>query len=324
MNQITNILVDGAASLAELPNFGPVPEGVNLNFASNEQEVIDQLTDADVLLGWDFKAKVLQTHWHRAEKLKWIHWCGAGVDAALFPELVASDVVLTNARGIFDRAMAEYVLGYMLQETKLFPQTRGAQQSKRWDYKITGLLAGQKALVVGVGSIGRAVARLLTAVGVEVSGVGRSARCDDEDFSIIHSIDDYQSSLKDFDWVIAVLPGTAQTTGIFEHKFFRQMSADARFINIGRGTAVDESALIAALNDKQLSGAMLDVFTNEPLAESSPLWHCPGLFVSPHMSGDYTTFQTDMVSLFVDNLNRFLNKQELKNRVNKQLGFVSG
>ena len=170
------ILVHGAEEMAQVPGLETVGTDTEIGFAPDEASLGQGLPGTDILLGWDFRGRDLANQWDHADSLKWIHWGGAGVDAVLFPALADSDVVLTNSRGLFDRAMAEYVLGYMLAEVKGFRTTLRSQDQSEWNYRGTVKLAGSKAAVFGVGSIGREIATLLKAVDVEVTGVGRSER----------------------------------------------------------------------------------------------------------------------------------------------------
>ncbi len=240
----------------------------------------------------------------------------------LFDELVQSDVILTNAQGVFEQAMAEYVLGYMLMETRRFVESWTFQQERNWQYRLTPMLAGQRAVIVGVGSIGRGIATLLKAVGVQVSVVGRRARTGDPVFERIVAQSDILQAVSEVDWVIGILPATSLTENIFNQAVFDAMAPRARFVNVGRGSAVDEPALIRALEHGDIAGAMLDVFREEPLPTSHPLWQAPNLVISPHISGDYTGFHGDMVKQFVDNLTNYREGIALFNVLDKQLGFV--
>jgi len=253
------VLVDGASDASELPGFDPSEFPGDIFYAPDEESLREHLPGTEVLLGWNFRGRGLEFNWQYTDQLKWIHRCGAGVDALLFPALVESDVTLTNARGIFDHAMAEYVLGYMLYEVKRFAATVEAQKERRWGYKMTNMLAGQRAAVFGVGSIGREVASVLKAIGVEVIGVGRSER-QDPMLGTIRAIVDAHEIVSTVDWVVGVLPLTPDSDNIFEAEFFAAMRPDARFINIGRGRAQDENALFNALQNGDIAGAMIDVF----------------------------------------------------------------
>ena len=316
------ILVNGAKRLSDVPGLDVVTPYAEVAYAPDEVHLANELPDAEILLGWDFRGRELSRQWPHAHCLKWIHWCGAGVDAVLFDELIQSDVILTNAQGLFDRAMAEYVLGYMLMETKRFIDSWTFQQDRNWQYRLTPMLSGQRAVIVGVGSIGREIATLLKVVGVRVAGVGRRARTGDPVFERIDAQSDMSQAVSEADWVIGVLPATPSTENIFNRAVFDAMAPTARFVNLGRGSAVDESALIRALENGDIAGALLDVFREEPLPASAPLWQVPNLVISPHMSGDYTDFHRDMVQQFVDNLANYRHGAELFNVVDKRLGFV--
>ena len=317
------LLISGAASMSDVPGLDALPPRVEVHFAPDREALRDTLGGTEVLLGWDFRGRDLEAHWAHADRLRWIHWCGAGVDALLFPALVDSDVQVTNARGIFDRAMAETVLGYLLAEAKRFPESWDLQKNHLWKRRRSDLLENQRALVVGVGGIGQAVGALLKAAGLRVQGIGRSARDDDPVFGRIHELGELRSLAGNADWVIGVLPSTAETRGVFGRDFFASMGPGARFVNIGRGDAQDEEALREALEAGAIAGAMLDVFRTEPLPADSPLWDTPNLFVSPHISGDYHTFPEDVMRQFIDNLERYCTGQPLHTPVNKALGYAA-
>ena len=316
------ILIQGACNSDQVPGIDALSTDFELSYAADKDSMLKELPDAEVLLAWNFRSTELQECWHKTSNLKWIHWCGAGIDAALFNELRSSDIILTNARGIFDRAMAETVLGYMLMVAKDFKTTINNQRQKIWQYRMTRKLRGDKVLIIGVGSIGREFARLLNANGLMCYGAGRSARNGDEDFMEIYASDEVSKIINNFNWVIGVMPATVDTQDFFNAEFFSSMNPDAYFINMGRGVSVVENDIISALKSRQIAGAMLDVFCNEPLDDSNSLWEIENLFISPHMSGDYVGFEDDMVELFKNNLDKYLSGEPLMNIVDKQLGFV--
>jgi phosphoglycerate dehydrogenase-like enzyme len=316
------LVVQGAKGIDEVPRLGELSGQAELRFATNSNELRDALPGADVMLGWSFRDASLPAAWDAATDLRWIHWAGAGVDAAVFPELAASDVQLTNARGVFDVPMAEWVLGMIICFAKKIPQTLAAQAEARWQHRLSETIAGKRALVVGVGSIGRAVGRLLTAAGMEIEAIGRTARDNDPDFGHVYAIDELHTCLPVADYVVLITPLTEQTHNLFAAAEFAVMASHARFINIGRGALVVEEDLLAALHQGQIAGAALDVFVEEPLPPESPFWQAPNCLISPHMSGDYAEFEDTMADQFMDNWSRYLAGEPLRNTVDKKLGFV--
>ena len=318
------LVVQGASSIDEVPRLAELENDVEIRLATSTDELRSALPGAEAMLGWNFRADSLRQAWDRAGDLRWIHWGGAGVDAAMFAELRQSDIVLTNARGVFDQPMAEWVLGMILCFAKRFPQTLEFQAKHEWNYRLSESVAGKRALVVGVGSIGRAVGRLLQAAGMKVDAVGRSARDGGADFDYIHAVADLHAQLPLADYVVLITPLTDDTRKLFGAAEFAAMASHARFINIGRGALVVEAELLQALHDGQIAGAALDVFVEEPLPADSPFWSAPNCLVSPHMSGDYVEFEAAMADQFMDNWARFIAGEPFPNVVDKTLGFVSG
>ncbi|WP_344883691.1 D-2-hydroxyacid dehydrogenase [Allokutzneria multivorans] len=289
---------------------------------TREDGLAEALSGADALFVYDFLSKAVPGAWHAADRLRWVHIASAGVDPVLFPEIRDSDVVLTNSRGVFDRPIAEYVLGVLLAFAKDFARSAELQSRKRWLHRESERLTGKRALVVGTGPIGRAVAGLLSAVGVHVSGIGRRARADDPDFGTVHAADDLLEHLPEADFVIAVAPLTEHTKGMFDSRAFAAMRPTARLVNVGRGELVVTSDLVRALRDGVIAGAALDVFETEPLPQDSPLWTMENVLVSPHMSGDFVGWRDALVEVFADNFRRWRADRDLRNVVDKQLGYV--
>ncbi len=316
------LVVQGAERVADVPRLDEIADDAEIRFATDADELRAALPGAEVLLGWNFRADSLRAAWDAARELRWIHWGGAGVDAAMFPELVASDVVLTNARGVFDRPIAEWVLGVIIAFAKRMPETLDNQRKAEWKYRMTEMVVGKRALIVGVGSIGREIAALLTAAGMRVEAVGRSAR-DDAQFGRIRAIGELPERLANADYVVLVTPLTDATRNLFAAAEFAAMAPHARFVNVGRGALVDEPALLAALQAGTIAGAALDVFVDEPLPPESPFWRAPNCLVSPHMSGDYAGYETTIASQFIDNWQRFRRGEPLENLVDKTLGFAA-
>lgn len=285
-------------------------------------ELAGVLPGSDVLLTWDFRTPALADAWPKADRLRWVHTASAGVDNVLTPEVAASEVVVTNSRGVFDGAIAEYVLGLVLAFAKDLPGTWERQRRRDWEHRDTERVAGTAAVVVGVGPIGRAIGRLLRGLGMRVRGVGRSARDDDPDFGDVASPADLPRLLPEADYVVLAAPLTDETRGLVGAAELRAMRPTARLINVGRGELVDEAALVAVLEAGGIGGAALDVFEREPLPASSPLWALPGVIVSPHMSADAVGWREQLADLFLDNLRRWCAGRPLRNVVDKSVGYV--
>ena len=316
------IVIHGAAGTDDVPGLCALQAEARLCFTQSGTELREAIEDAEIVLGWNFRAKALREAWPAARRLAWIHWSGAGVDALLFPELVESPVRVTNARGVFDRAMAEYALGLIIAFVKHFHETWTLQSARRWRHRLTDTVHGKKVLVVGAGSIGRSIARLCAGAGMQVAGVGRSRRDADPDFGRVHACESLAAALPEADFVVVVAPLTPQTQGLFSTREFRLMKATARLINVGRGAIVDETALIEALGSGEIAGAALDVFEEEPLPSGSPLWSMPNVIVSPHMSGDFTGHADALAAIFLENYRRYRAGERFVNEVDKGLGFV--
>jgi len=316
------VAVNGAKNFDDVPGLVQLRNAADFRFAPDGGALPEVLCGADIMLGWNFAAADLPGAWHAANRLRWIQWCGAGVDAAMFPALVNSDVALTNVHGLFDQPIAEYTLALILALAKDLPHTLESQRAGRWDYRLNERVAGCKALVVGVGGIGRAIGKTLAAVGLQVDGIGRSARVGGDAFDTIHAITDLDELLPLYDYVVLITPLTDATRGLFDARRLALLASHARFINLGRGALVDEQALINALREQRISGAALDVFETEPLPSESALWSLKNVIVSPHMSGDFKGFHAAMVNVFIDNFARYQRGEALINVVDKALGFV--
>ncbi|MDT0342637.1 D-2-hydroxyacid dehydrogenase [Streptomyces litchfieldiae] len=289
----------------------------------DEASLAARLPEADVLLVWDFLSDAVRDAWPGpGPRPGWVHTASAGVDRLLFPELLASDTVVTNARGVFDRPIAEYVAGLVLAMAKDFHRSWELQRERRWLHRETAKVYGSRAVVVGSGPIGRRIGTTLAALGVEIALVGRRAREDDAEFGRVHASEALPGLLPEADWVVCAAPLTPTTAGMFDAAAFALMKPGARFINVGRGGHVVEEDLAAALRAGRPGGAALDVFAAEPLPAASPLWDLPGLVVSPHMSGDTFGWRDDLSEQFLDNFDRWQAGRPLANVVDKRLGYV--
>ncbi|TQL22332.1 phosphoglycerate dehydrogenase-like enzyme [Streptomyces sp. SLBN-134] len=301
-----------------LPRLGALAGRVRVEH-TDEAHLAERLPAADVLLVWDFASHAVRGAWPGGgPRPRWVHTASAGVDHLLCPELAASDTVVTNARGIFDRPIAEYVAALVLAFAKDLPRTLELQREHSWRHRESRTVAGTRAVVVGSGPIGRAIAGTLTALGVRTALTGRTPRPG------VHGPEELDRLLARADWVIAAAPLTESTHGMFDARRFGVMQPSAHFVNVGRGGLVVEDALAEALRRRWIAGAALDVFEEEPLSPDSPLWDLPGLVVSPHMSGDTVGWRDELGAQFVQLYELWEAGEPLPNVVDKQRGYVPG
>jgi len=321
MADVPTLVLLTASDERALPGLESIVEEVNLIQVRDEDALREQLPKADILLVTDFRTEMLRRAWPQRHRISWVHATSAGVDALMFPELVKSDVQVTNARGVFDHGIAEYVLGAILMFAKDSINNLRYQRQHEWRHRVTELIRDKTALIVGAGSIGREVAGLLGKVGMRVIGTARHAR-EDENFAAVYAGDRLYELLPDADYVVITAPLTDETRGLFDSEAFGCMKPAARLINVGRGPIVNERDLVRALGDGHIAGAALDVFEQEPLDAQSPLWDLPQVMISAHMAGDFAGWRRALGEQFVENFRRWRNGQTLHNVVDKNKGYI--
>ncbi|GMQ55359.1 D-2-hydroxyacid dehydrogenase [Halopseudomonas aestusnigri] len=313
---MTRVLVLVAPGEAPLPGLDDLPTTVELRTVSSESDLRRHLPQTDVLVVTDFRTDLLERCWPDEHRIRWVHATSAGVDALMFPALWDSDVLLTNARGVFDLGIAEYVLGAVLMHAKDSLGNLALQRQQRWQHRETALVARQRALVIGAGSIGSEVARLLSALDIEVIGIARTARSA-EHFSRVLASEQLDGALPEADIVVITAPLTDATRGLINRDRLARMRSNALLVNVGRGAIVVTDDLVAALQTGQLGGAVLDVVDPEPLPEGHPLWDLPNVMLSAHMAGDFIGWRRALGEQFMANLQRWLADEPLLNIVNR-------
>lgn len=239
--------------------------------------------------------------------VQWVQSTWAGVKPLL--ALHRADFVLTGVKGVFGQKMSEYALGYMLaHELKVFQRVQ-SQQRGEWDDTVSGSLCGKSVGIMGTGSIGSHLAAIFQSFGMHITGLNRSGK-PVTGFERVFPAEHIISFLSGLDYLISVLPDTSATNHMLNPETFRALPKHAVLINIGRGNVVDYSALIKALHKQELAGAVLDVFEQEPLPSDSALWNTPNLLITAHVAADSQA--ADIAPEFIDNYQRFLDRQPLK------------
>jgi D-2-hydroxyacid dehydrogenase (NADP+) len=272
------------------------------------------LSDVDVLIS--FAIDLTDDFYKRATRLKWIQCLATGVDQVLRHKSFRPDTVLTSGRGVHGAPMRETVVYLMMNVSRDVKTLVEEQKAHLWNRRFYSLFNGKTAVVVGVGVVGIAIGRLLKAFGMHVVGVTRTARAV-EGFDEIVPTEKLREAASRADFLINVLPANADNALLFDGGVFGAMKSSAYYISAGRGQTVDEAALIAALRERRIAGAGLDVFHTEPLPPNSPLWDLPNVFITPHLGGYTIEYEDLIMPLIVDNMRLFLEgrQSEMKNVV---------
>lgn len=264
-----------------------------------------------------------------ATRLRWVQSPAVGVGSLMFPELLASPVVVTSARGLRARAIAEHVIGVTIALARRLPDALRAQLAHHWaQNELEGPASGVRSLdglrmgIVGLGAIGMEIVKLAAPFGIRVSGIRRRPP-----LASIRGVDEVLSPerlpelLAKSDVVVLAVPHTPETRQLIGRAEIDRMKRGAFLINIARGKLIDDSAVVDALRDDRLGGAALDVFTREPLEPSSPYWDLPNVIITPHTSGAMQDYWTPLVALFSENLRRLEKVEPLVNVVDKIAGY---
>ena len=288
--------------------------------AGDEDDILREIVDAEIVFGGISREAFLA-----AKQLKWIQNPGAGVEGlARIPELAESDVTITNTRGAHAATIAEHTFGFLLSLTRQLPQLLQAQREHNWARRIEGPqvgLAGLTLGVVGMGNIGRAIAKRghafdMNVIGVDVNEVPKPDFVDE--LSLLDGLDDL---MRRSDVVAVAAPITPETAGMVGPEQLRLLKPTAYLLVMSRGGIIDEDTLVQMLNEGQLAGAGLDVMATEPLPEDSPLWDTPNLLLTPHCSGRSSYTSAAGKTIFYDNLRRYLAKEPLTNLVDLKRGY---
>ena len=295
---------------------------------SDDQTQLEHLAPmAEVILFTGFAGNPvnLAEVWKHARSVRWIHSLTTGVERVLFPDLIAGNVPLTNARGAFKRSLAEFAMLGILFHTKKVRRLIDNQREHKWDSFYVGFANGRVLGIVGYGEIGRECALLAKGLGLTIHALRRNPQksADDPLIDRVFAPAQLGEMLAGIDVLLCSAPLTPQTHHMIGDAQFKVMKPAAIVLNVGRGPVIDEAALVRALMNKQIAGASLDVFEHEPLPESSPLWRMDNVLISPHCT-DHTE-NPDWLDLsmqvFIDNFHRYQNGEPLENLVDKKAGY---
>ena len=297
---------------------------VNIVHLPDYKRVDEEIGDAEIVIAWSIRPEQIAS----AKKLRWIHSPAAAVHQLIFSELVNSEIVLTNAREVHGPVAAEHVIALIFALAKKIPGSVRLQEKHVWGQQIlwdelprVREVAGATVGLIGLGSIGRAVAKSAKALGMRVIAVREHPEKGSEGADAVFGPAQIEDVFRQADYIVLAAPVTDGTKAIANAERLALTKSDACLINVGRGPLVDEAALAAALREKRIGGAALDVFPKEPLAADSPLWDVPNLLITPHTAALTDKLWERHYALFAENLRRRLAGQLLLAVVDKRKGY---
>ena len=301
-----------------LKTFPEIKEKVEIFIDCDEDNFKTSMSNSDILLAWNFSTKNLKKI---APNLKWIHLISAGVEH-LFPlDWMFDGLVLTNSSGVHAKNAGEYGLMSILMLQRHMTKIITNQKDKKFVSLFSNPIKGKTVVLVGTGSLGSSMAKLMAPLGVNIIGVNKRGRMVDGCSKIV-TIDKIDSVLADADFLYLAVPGTPETKNLINRERLDKLKSSCGIVNIGRQSVMDYDALCEKLKKNEIAGAILDVFTPEPIEKNSKLWNTPNLIITPHVSSDELGNYIELtLDIFVKNLKLFLENSELNNKVDKKLGY---
>ena len=301
-----------------LKNEQEIKDKVEIFIDWDEDNFISSMSNSDVLIAWNFPKSNLKKI---APDLKWIHCVSAGVEHLLPLDWMYDGLVLTNSSGVHSKKAGEYGLMSVLMLQNHMTKIITNQKNKKFISLFSNPIAGKTIVVVGTGSLGSSMIKLVAPLGANVIGVNRKGKMV-EGCSKVVTTDKIDSVLPEADILYLALPETSETKNLINHKRLNLLKSSCGVVNIGRQSAMDYEVLCEKLNKDELAGAILDVFTHEPIETNSKLWNTPNLVITPHVSSDdHGNYVKMTLDLFLKNLKLFLLNKELVNKIDKNLGY---
>ena len=295
-----------------------IKEKIEVFIDWDEDNFSSSISNSEILLTYDFPTKNLKKI---APDLKWIHCTAAGVEHISPFKWAPDGLIITNSSGVHAKKAGEYGLMSVLMLQNHMPKIITNQKNKEFVSLFSNPIAGKNIVLVGTGSLGSSMAMLVEPLGVNIIGVNKKGKSVDGCKKII-TIDKLDTVLPEADFLYLALPETPETIHLIDKRRLDLLKPTCGIVNIGRQSVLDYDALCEKLNKKEIAGAILDVFTPEPIESNSKLWHTPNLVITPHVSSDDNGNYVKMtLDLFVKNLKLFIEDQELVNQIDKNLGY---
>jgi phosphoglycerate dehydrogenase-like enzyme len=310
------------SSVLVLAAYEPGSGGAPDDDKPDQGKLDEMLGQAEVLFTFRFPVDWVE----RAPNLKWVQLASAGSDTVLREGLLdrRPDLLLTTSSGVHEVPISEHILAMILYFSRGFHIATRNQARHKWERYRPDEASGKTVCLVGYGPIARRAATLCKGLGMRVVAVRASIAEQQAGFEAVerfYPLEDLNTLLAESDYVVLAAPRTPRSERMIGREQLKAMKSTAVLVNISRGALVDEPALIEALRDGEIAGAALDVFAQEPLPESSPLWDMPNVLVTPHVSGGNPHYMRRVTDLFCDNLRRYLSGEPLRNLVDKERGY---
>ncbi|WP_077624367.1 D-2-hydroxyacid dehydrogenase [Sediminibacillus massiliensis] len=295
---------------------------VKFSFYHDMEQAFPHIGTAEILLtyGEDLTEEIIQM----ATDLKWIMVLSAGIDTMPLKTIKRQGILVTNSRGIHKQPMAEYAISMILQVSRSAGLLMEKQRQQQWVSSRdvpTQEISNKTMVIAGTGAIGQEVARLAKAFRMKTIGVSKNG-ADKDYFDEMYTVRDLAKVVSGADFIVSVLPSTSETKGFFRKEHFERMPETAIFLNMGRGDAVSEDTILTALDDGEIAHAVLDVFEQEPLPTTSPLWKHDKITITPHSSGVSPEYLPRAIRIFEENLDKYLSDDtNLINEINLDRGY---
>jgi len=300
-----------------------LPDEVRIAVGLEQAAYANLVSEANILVINTDDQALIANAFASAPHLKWIHSLMAGLEKKLIPEIRASSIPMTNARGVYKESLGEFVITCCLYFAKDIRRMVEQQRAGQWQPFNVEEIAGKTMGILGYGEIGRAAARRARALGMKVIGVRRhpDRSAGDPYVERTVSFTERKAVIAESDYVVIAAPNTPDTRNLVSREELAAMKESAVLINVGRGLVVDEDALVEMLREKRIRGAGLDVFQQEPLPAGHPFFSLENVLLSPHCADNTPTWLDDSMRFFLENYKRFHAGEPLENLVNKELGY---
>lgn len=293
-----------------------VPAEAEVHFLPHGESLRAHISDVEILFG-----RLGENEMSEASALRWVHQPHAGVEGFMYPAFKASDVTLTNCRGLYGTQIAEHAFALLLSLTRQIPAQLEFMKTKHWERVPCVELAGMTMGILGLGGIGRAIATRARAFDFEVVAADVEPIDKPDTVSELYGLDELSAFLAQTNILMVCCPSTPETHKLLSHAQFNQMPDGGYIVNVSRGKVVNEDALIAALQSGKLAGAGLDVTYTEPCPPENPLWEQENVILTSHSAGASQHIRRRAMQLFIDNLHRYVVGEPLVNVVDKQKGY---